>query len=62
MADAFARFRLDGRVAVITGAASGIGFASARALGLAGARVGVTDVNGEGAERATRRPWATGAG
>ena len=52
MADAFARFRLDGRVAVITGAASGIGFASARALGLAGARIGVADIDAGGAERA----------
>lgn len=52
MADAFARFRLDGRVAVVTGAASGIGFASARALGLAGARIAVCDINAEGAEKA----------
>jgi NAD(P)-dependent dehydrogenase (short-subunit alcohol dehydrogenase family) len=52
MADAFARFRLDGRVAVVTGAASGIGFASARALGLAGARIGVADIDAGGAERA----------
>ncbi|MBM3531558.1 MAG: glucose 1-dehydrogenase [Alphaproteobacteria bacterium] len=52
MADAFARFRLDGRVAVVTGAASGIGFASARALGLAGARIAVADINAEGAAKA----------
>lgn len=52
MADAFARFRLDGRVAVVTGAASGIGFASARSLGLAGARIAVCDINAEGAEKA----------
>ncbi|MBL8692074.1 MAG: SDR family oxidoreductase [Rhodospirillaceae bacterium] len=52
MADAFARFRLDGRVAVVTGAASGIGFASARALGLAGSRVAVCDINAEGADKA----------
>ncbi len=52
MADAFARFRLDGRVAVVTGAASGIGFASARSLGLAGSRIAVCDINAEGAEKA----------
>lgn len=52
MADAFARFRLDGRVAVVTGAASGIGFASARALGLAGARIAVADIDAEGAGKA----------
>jgi len=52
MADAFARFRLDGRVAVVTGAASGIGFASARSLGLAGAKIAVADINPEGAEKA----------
>jgi NAD(P)-dependent dehydrogenase (short-subunit alcohol dehydrogenase family) len=52
MADAFARFRLDGRVAAITGAASGIGLASARALGLAGARIAVADINAEGAGKA----------
>jgi len=52
MADAFARFRLDGRVAVITGAASGIGLASARALGLAGARIAVADIDAAGAEKA----------
>lgn len=38
------KFRLDGRVAVITGGASGIGLAIAEALGEAGARVAVTDL------------------
>ena len=60
MADAFARFRLDGRVAVVTGAASGIGFASARSLGLAGARVAVCDINAEGAEKAVAALKADG--
>ena len=36
---------LDGKVAVITGAASGIGLATARALGREGARVVMADVN-----------------
>ena len=38
------RFRLDGRTALITGAAQGIGRAFAHALGEAGARVAIVDV------------------
>ena len=37
--DALQRFRLDGRVAVVTGASSGMGVVFARALAAAGARV-----------------------
>ena len=37
--------RLDGRVALVTGAGSGIGAASARALAEAGAAVAVTDID-----------------
>ncbi|SDO23941.1 gluconate 5-dehydrogenase [Cryobacterium flavum] len=37
-------FSLDGRSAFITGAAGGLGFAIARALGLAGATVTITDI------------------
>lgn len=40
---------LDGRVALVTGAASGMGLASAKALAAAGADVVVTDIDGEGA-------------
>lgn len=40
----------DGKVALVTGAASGIGRATARRLGRAGAKVLVTDIDGEGAE------------
>ena len=39
--------RFAGRVAIVTGAASGIGAATARALGAAGARVVVADVDRE---------------
>jgi NAD(P)-dependent dehydrogenase (short-subunit alcohol dehydrogenase family) len=42
--------RLQGKVAIVTGGASGIGAASARAIGAAGAKVAVADLNAEGAE------------
>ena len=42
---------LGGRTAVITGAASGIGAACARAFAAAGAEVVVADIDGEAAER-----------
>lgn len=41
---------LDGRVAIVTGGASGIGRATCEALGRAGASVVVADLNGDGAE------------
>lgn len=43
---------LEGKVAVVTGGASGIGLASCRRLAGEGATVVVVDVNGEGAEKA----------
>ena len=48
------RFRLDDRVAVVTGGARGIGFSTAQALVEAGARVTITDLDKEGLARACR--------
>lgn len=42
---------IDGKVAIVTGAASGIGRATAQSLAAAGASVVVADVNREGAEQ-----------
>jgi NAD(P)-dependent dehydrogenase (short-subunit alcohol dehydrogenase family) len=44
--------RLEGKFALVTGAARGIGFAIARALAREGAGVAIADVNAEGAEAA----------
>jgi NAD(P)-dependent dehydrogenase (short-subunit alcohol dehydrogenase family) len=46
------KFRLDGKVALVTGAAKGIGLATADALSEAGAHVVVTDHNMAGAQEA----------
>jgi len=48
-------FRLDGRVALVAGAASGIGLAAAEGLAAAGALTICADINGPGAEEAARR-------
>ena len=43
--------KIEGQVAVVTGAASGLGAATARHLSTLGAQVGILDFDGEGAER-----------
>jgi NAD(P)-dependent dehydrogenase (short-subunit alcohol dehydrogenase family) len=57
---------IDGKVAIVTGAAGGIGAALARALADAGARVVVVDLDGDGAEAVAAsigdRTHAVGAG
>ena len=44
--------QLSGKIAIITGAARGIGFEIGRALAHAGAQVGLVDVNATEAEQA----------
>src|SRR5262245_64614091 len=52
MRDGLDVFRLDDRAAVVTGAASGIGRATAEVLAAAGARVVLGDLDEKGAEEA----------
>ncbi len=51
MPDLPSLFRLDGRVAFVAGAASGIGLAAAEGLAAAGAFTICADINGPGAEK-----------
>jgi 3-oxoacyl-[acyl-carrier protein] reductase len=60
MSDLASAFRLDGRGAVVTGAASGIGAAIAEVLAAAGARVLLADVDAAGAEAVVKRIGAAG--
>lgn len=49
------RFRLDGRVAVVTGGAKGIGWAIAEALSEAGAKIEIADIDAGAAAEAAER-------
>src|SRR3954471_6276636 len=49
------QFDIRGRSGLVTGAASGIGLAYAETLAEAGAKVTLTDIDGEGAEREAER-------
>lgn len=53
-------FRIDGEVAAVTGGASGIGLAAARAMARAGGRVHLLDRNAEAAAAAARAIAADG--
>lgn len=52
--------RLEGKIAIVTGAAQGIGKASAKALAAEGAKVLLADINGAGAEAAAAELEALG--
>ena len=56
------RFRLTGRVAVVTGGASGIGESFAFALAEAGSNVAVADRNGGRARHVAHTPPGVGGG
>jgi 3-oxoacyl-[acyl-carrier protein] reductase len=61
MSDVFEAFRLTGRGALVSGAASGIGAAIAEVLAAAGARLALADVDLPGAEAVAERIRASGA-
>src|SRR5262245_3732272 len=54
------RFRLDGKVAIVTGGAGAIGQVYARALAECGAAVALADLNAEAADRAAESLAADG--
>lgn len=58
--DAAMERNLEGRVAIVTGAAEGVGYAIATRLGRAGAQVAIVDIDGERATRAASALAAEG--
>jgi 3-oxoacyl-[acyl-carrier protein] reductase len=60
MSDPIDAFRLEGRAALVTGAASGIGAAVAEVFAGAGAQVAVADVDAAGAEATAERIRGSG--
>ncbi|MDE0653854.1 MAG: glucose 1-dehydrogenase [bacterium] len=54
------RFRLDGRVALVTGGAQGLGRGYALSLAQAGASVMISDINAEGVQRTAAEMAAAG--
>lgn len=54
--------KIEGHVAVVTGAASGLGFATAKRLAALGAKVAVLDLSQEAAERAATKIGGVGFG
>ena len=59
--DSFMSNRLSGKIAIVTGAGSGIGEATVRAFAAQGAKVIATDINGDAVAALAARALATAA-
>ncbi|MCP4384229.1 MAG: glucose 1-dehydrogenase [Hyphomicrobiales bacterium] len=60
MTDALARFRLEGKTAVVTGGARGIGYATAELMAAAGADIALVDILEEPGQESAERLRASG--